>query len=68
MFMAENNLMAIAAVSDDNAVNRLFEIISSGDLNSQEFMVLDALVYQRLARNYDETSGALAQLPAAEAA
>ncbi|MCY7355787.1 MAG: hypothetical protein LH470_12080 [Lysobacter sp.] len=66
--MSENNLMGIAAVSDDNAVHRLFEIIASGDLNSQEFMVLDALVYQRLARNYDETSVAQPQLHAVQAA
>ena len=65
--MTENKLMTIAAVSDNNAVHRLFEIISSGDLNSQEFMVLDALVYQRLARNYDESS-TLEQLHNAQAA
>ena len=65
--MTENKLMTIAAVSDDNAVHRLFEIISSGDLNSQEFMVLDALVYQRLARNYDEGS-VLEQLHTSQAA
>lgn len=50
--MSDNNLMAIASVSDDNAVHRLFDISASGDPNSQEFMVLDAIVYQRLAHNY----------------
>lgn len=66
--MTENNLMAIAAVSDDNAVHRLFEIIASGDLNSQEFMVLDALVYQRLARTYEGIDIAPAPLHVVQAA
>lgn len=51
--MSDNNLMSIASVSDDSAVNRLFDIVAGGDPNSQEFMVLDAIVYQRLTQNYD---------------
>ncbi|MDQ3040106.1 MAG: hypothetical protein M3Q13_00355 [Pseudomonadota bacterium] len=51
--MPDNNLMAIASVSDDSAVNRLFDIIAEGNPNSQEFMVLDAIVYQRLMQNYE---------------
>ncbi|MEJ7745903.1 MAG: hypothetical protein WKF61_03940 [Luteimonas sp.] len=66
--MSDHNLMAIAAVSDDNAVNRLFEIVASGDPNSQEFMVLDAIVYQRLAHNYDQAGDVPSPLPAAAAA
>lgn len=69
--MSQNNLIALSAVSDESAVNRLFELMASGDMTGgdhycQEFMMLNALVYQRLVRNYNEAGVAPAQLYAIE--
>jgi len=70
--MSENNITSIApmdasAITDDNAVNRLFEITASGE-NTQELAQLDALVYERLTQAYDETVVIPAQLQAIRAA
>ncbi len=57
--MSENNVTLIAStdasdLSDHNAVHRLFEITANGE-DTQELAQLDALVYERLSRAYDET-------------
>lgn len=65
--MSDNNLLAIAQVSDASAVNRLFDILVSGNQNSQEFKVLDAIIYQRLMQNYEQAGEVPSQLDAVEA-
>ncbi len=66
--MSENNVTSIAStdalpLSDDSAVNRLFEITANGE-DTQELAQLDALVYQRLTQAYDESVTIPAQLEA----
>lgn len=41
-----------APISDVNAVNRLFELSSSGDTGNREFWELDNMVQQRLLQAY----------------
>ncbi len=70
--MSENNITSIApmeaaAITDDNAVTRLFEITANGE-NAQELAQLDALVYERLTQAYDDTVVIPAQLQAIRSA
>ena len=58
--MSESNVTSIKsvdanAISDHNAVHRLFEMTANGQ-DPLELAQLDALVYERLAEAYDENA------------
>jgi hypothetical protein len=45
----------IDAATEHQAVTRLFELSSQGDVDNLEFAQLDALIYQRLQQTYRVT-------------
>ena len=70
--MSDNNITSItsmdaAGITDDHAVNRLFEVTAKGE-DMQELARLDALVYERLTQAYDETVVIPVQVQAIRAA
>lgn len=51
--MSDNYSPADPSISDDMLLTRLFELVASGQLDSQELAQLDAAISQRLQQNYD---------------
>ena len=51
--MSDNYSPADPSISDDMLLTRLFELVASGQLESQELAQLDAAISQRLQQNYD---------------
>ncbi len=51
--MSDNHQTADASLSDDMLLSRLFELVASGQLDSNELAQLDATISQRLQQNYD---------------
>lgn len=45
----------IDPATEHQAVSRLFELSSQGDVDNLEFAQLDALIYQRLQQTYHVT-------------
>lgn len=46
----------IDAATEHQAVSRLFELSSKGDVDNLEFSQLDALIYERLQQTYRVTA------------
>jgi len=51
--MSDDTSPADPSISDDMLLTRLFELVASGQLESQELAQIDAAISQRLQQNYD---------------
>lgn len=51
--MSDHHQAADPSLSDDMLLSRLFELVASGQLDSNELAQLDATISQRLQQNYD---------------
>ncbi|MCL1633447.1 hypothetical protein M2650_02130 [Luteimonas sp. SX5] len=49
----QNNQAGTASMSDDMLLSRLFELVTAGELDSNELAQLDATISQRLQQNYE---------------
>lgn len=63
--MSDNYSPADPSISDDMLLTRLFELVASGQLESQELAQIDAAISQRLKQNYDEKQPAMKLVRAA---
>lgn len=43
-----------SGISNDHAVQRMFELVSEGRTDSSEYALLDAVIQSRLRQTYDE--------------
>ena len=44
--------IANQGLSDDYVVNRMFDLVRSGDTSTDEFAMLDAVIVDRLCKSY----------------
>lgn len=41
-------------ISDDQAINRMFELTRNGEIDNSEYALLDAVIQARLRQAYDD--------------
>lgn len=46
-------MSTIGSSTEHDAINRLFDLASAGEVQNVEFAQLDSMIYQRLMRAYD---------------
>lgn len=46
-------MSTIGSNTEHHAINRLFDLASTGEVENVEFAQLDSMIYQRLMRAYD---------------
>lgn len=57
----------VSSISDDHAVNRMFELVQLGQTDSNEYALLDAVIQSRLRQAYpvEEQDASIAQVQTA---
>lgn len=45
-----------SGISNDHAVQRMFELVSEGRTDSSEYALLDAVIQARLRQTYDDSA------------